>query len=366
MNAPWLQQTFLENRTIDFLLFAGILLTGLLFKKFVSNHFSGLIYRFIKKRTAGADVEQLRALLRKPFGVFIVLISIYIACQQLHWPESWHLATEEKFGLRLVVWKSFQMSIIFSLTWIVTRCTDFFGIVLLERARRTESMADDQLVPFIKESIKFILLVFSFFVALGVVFEVNVASLIAGLGIGGLAIALAAKDTLENLMGSFAIFLDKPFTQGDLVKVGSVQGRVERIGFRSTQLRTLEKTLITVPNKKMMDAELENISLRNMIRAMFPLLIRLETPVEKMELFRDEIRNFLLEHPDVVKNPVPSVKVDRITDAGIELQVLFFVNTLEVEVYAQKKEDILLEILRKARLLDIRFDTKNQDLTFTR
>ncbi len=366
MNSPWLQQTFLENRILDYLLFAGIILAGILFKRFVSNHLSGLIYRFIKKRTAGVDVNQLRDLLRKPFGLFIVLISVYIACLQLHWPASWHLPTEENFGIRFVIWKAFQLLIILSLTWILMRGIDFFGIVLIQRAKRTASRTDDQLVPFVKESIKFIVIIFSFFIALGIVFHVNVASLIAGLGIGGLAIALAAKDTLENLLGSFAIFLDKPFTSGDMVKVGAVQGKVERIGFRSTQIRTLEKTLVSVPNKKMTDAELENISLRNMIRALFPLQVRMETPIEKIEQFRDEVKYLLLQHPDVVQDPAPTVRIDRITDAGIELQFLFFINTIDADVFSTKREEILLEILRKARVLDIRFDTKTQEFTVNR
>lgn len=366
MNTAWLQQTFLENRILDFLLFGGIILTGILFKRFVSNHLSGLIYRFIKKRTAGVDVSELRELLRKPFGLFIVLISIYIACLQLHWPASWHLPTEENFGIRLVIWRTFQFAIIVSLTWILMRGIDFFGIVLIQRAKRTASRTDDQLVPFVKESIKFIVIILSFFISLGIVFHVNVASLIAGLGIGGLAFALAAKDTLENLLGSFSIFLDKPFTLGDVVKVGSIQGKVERIGFRSTQIRTLEKTLVTVPNKKMTDAELENISLRNMIRALFPLLIRMETPIEKIEQFRDEIKYLLLQHPDVVQDPVPMVRVDKITESGIELQFLFFINTIDPDVFNAKREEILLEVLRKARILDIRFDTKTQEFNFSR
>jgi len=366
MDPSWLQQTFLENTLQSYLMFGAIILAGLLFKRFVSNHLSGLIYRFIKKGTAGVDVSELRELLRKPFGLFVVLISIYIACLQLHWPASWHLPTEENFGIRFVVWKAFQFSIIVSLTWILMRGIDFFGIVLTQRAKSTASRADDQLVPFIKESIKFIVIILSFFIALGIVFHVNVASLIAGLGIGGIAIALAAKDTLENLLGSFTIFLDKPFSLGDIVKVGGVQGKVERIGFRSTQIRTLEKTLITVPNKKMIDAELENISLRNMIRAVFPLLVRLETPVEKIEQLRDELKQFLSQHPQVIQDPVPTVKIDKITDAGVELQLLFFVDTVDVDFYTSQKEEILLEILRKARSLDVRFDTKTQEFTIPR
>lgn len=362
METQWYDHIILENRVLDLLWFAGIILAGFILKRFVSNHLSGLIYQFIKRYAAGVDVRELRDLLRKPFGIFILLISTYIACKQIHWPESWHLPTEENFGLRFVIWKIFQFFIIFSITWILTRLVDFFGMVLLHRARFTASRSDDQLVPFIKESIKIIIVIFSFFISLGIVFHVNVASLIAGLGIGGIAIALAAKDTLENLLGSFAIFLDKPFSIGDIVKVGNVHGRVEKIGFRSTQIRTFERTVVSVPNKKMIDADLENISLRTMIRALFTLTLRYETPVEKIEAFKIEILNFLHSDSQVVQEPPPSVRVDKITDTGIEVQFFFFINTTDVDAFAVKREFILFEILKVARKMEIRFDAKLQDL----
>ncbi len=366
MNSTWLQQTFLENTLQSYLMFGSIILAGLLFKRFVSNHLAGLIYRFIKKSTAGVDVSELRELLRKPFGLFVILISVYIACMQLHWPASWHLSTEESFGIRFVIWKAFQFSIIISLTWILTRLIDFFGIVLLYRARMTSTRSDDQLVPFIKETIKILFVILSLFVSLGVVFNVNVASLIAGLGIGGIAIALAAKDTLENLLGSFAIFLDKPFSLGDLVKVGSVHGKVEKIGFRSTQIRTFEKTLISVPNKKMIDADLENISMRSMIRALFPLVLRFETPVDQIEKFREEALNHLKQKQDVIQDPPPSIRLDRITESGVELQFLFFINTTDADVFAIRREEVYFEILKIAHKLEIRFDTKIQEFFIQR
>lgn len=362
MNSAWLQDTIFENTIEHLLWFAGIILIGIVFKRFVSHHLSGLIYRFIKRYAAGVEVGHLRELLRKPFSLFIILVSLYIACLQLHYPASWQLPTEEKFGLRLIVWKLFELSLLFSITWITMRLVDFFGIVLLHRAKYTESKADDQLVPFIKESIKFVILSLSFFICLGVIFHVNVASLIAGLGIGGIAIALAAKDTLENLLGSFTIFLDKPFTLGDLVRVGPVLGRVEKIGFRSTQVRTLEKTIITVPNKKMIDAELENISRRTMIRALFPLTIRFDTPVDKIEKFKSDILELLKSHTDVITDPAPLIRVDKITDLGIELQFLFFINTIDMDYFTQCREEILMEILRSAQKADLRFDARSQEI----
>lgn len=358
LKANWLQYSILDNSVESIFYFLLILLLGIVFKRFVSNQLSALFYRFIKKHTNGVEIKKFQELLHKPVGLFIVFVTIYIAFHQLHFPESWELPTEEKFGLRFIVWKLFQMALMISLTWIILRCVDFFGLVLIQRASKTESRADDQLVPFVKEAIKFIIVLVSFFFMLASIFEVNIVSLIAGLGIGGLAIALAAKDTLENLLGSFAIFLDKPFSIGDLVKVGSTQGRVERIGFRSTQIRTFERTIVTVPNKKMIDAELENISLRNMIRALFPLTLRLDTPVEKIETFILSITDILELHPNIEENPTPIVRLAKISETGVELEVLFFVKTTDADFYVKVKEEILFKILRLAQNNELRFDSK--------
>jgi MscS family membrane protein len=362
MNQDFLNQTFLDNSVESIIRFFSIILIGLVLKKFVSYQLSGLFYRLIKRHTKGVEIRKFQELLSKPVGLFIIFISIYIACKQIHYPVSWELPTEEKFGVRLIIWKIFQLSLVISLTWIILRVVDFFGLVLLERAHKTASRADDQLVPFVKESIKFIVVILSFFFMLAAIFHVNIVSLIAGLGIGGLAIALAAKDTLENLLGSFAIFLDKPFTIGDLIKIGNTTGRVERIGFRSTQIRTFERTVVTVPNKKMMDTELENVSLRSMIRAVFPLLLRFDTPVDKMELFIQKTKDLLNLHEHIEVDPAPLVRLARIGESGIELEVLFFVRTTDADFYVKVKEEILLKILRLAQELTIRFDAKAFEL----
>jgi len=358
----FLQQTIFDNSVVNIVWFFVILLSGIILKRFVSHQLSGLIYRFIKRYTEGVDVNAFRELLRKPVGVFIVLISFYLACKQLHYPAQWELPTEEKFGIRFIIWKIFLLSVFFSFTWIVLRLVDFFALVLSYRAKKTESKVDDQLIPFIKESIKFIVMSLSFFLMLGAIFHVNVASLIAGLGIGGLAFALAAKDTLENLLGSFAIFLDKPFTLGDVVKVGNVQGRVEKIGFRSTLIRTFEKTLISMPNKKMIDAELENVSMRRMIRALFPVYMKMDTAPEKIERFMEEGMQLIKSHNDIKDDPSSYIRFDKITDTGIEVQVLFFVDTMDADYYQQVRQEILFGLLKIANKNQIRLDVKSGDV----
>lgn len=358
-----LQDTILDNSLQSISIFCGIIFVGIVLKRFFSHQISGLIYRLIKRYTTGVSVKEFRDLLHKPMSLFVLLITLYLAFRQLHFPVEWEMPTEEKFGVRFIIWKGFILSLFLSLTWLLLRLVDFFGLVLLHRARLSDSKTDDQLIPFIKESIKVIAMIMSFFLMLGFIFHVNIASLIAGLGIGGLAIALAAKDTLENLLGSFTIFLDKPFSIGDVVKVNLVTGKVERIGFRSTQIRTQENTVVTIPNKQMTDAALENISMRKMIRASFPLTLRFETPQEKIEKFTHEILLVLQHHNNILGHPDPLVRFEKISDSGLELSVLFFVDTTDFEFFTKVREEILLKILSLAQQSEIRLDSKTPEFT---
>ena len=113
------------------------------------------------------------------------------------------------------------------------------------------------MIPFAIDIAKVLTIVLGVVMILGNVFEVNVTALVTGLGIGGVAFALASKESLENLLGSFTIFFDKPFTVGDIVTLGGVTGIVEKVGFRSTRIRTFDKSVVTVPNKNIISTELD-------------------------------------------------------------------------------------------------------------
>lgn len=349
----WLQYEVLENPVSGIIRFAVILLTGLLFKKFVSHHLSGLIYSTILRKRGSVSVDKFRELLNHPISLFFTLIVIYLACIQLHFPPSWELVSEKEFGARMVIWKLFKVSIFISLTWMLLRCVDYAGLVLMERARQTPNKSDDQLVSFFKEMMKVGLVIVSLFLILGMIFEINVAGLIAGLGIGGIAIALAAKDTLENLLGSFLIFLDKPFTVGDVIKSGGITGTVERIGFRSTLVRTVERTLVTVPNRKLMDTEVENISQRGTIRGLIFLTLNYQTSVPEIAEYIQVVRDQLNENPNVEKESI--VRLEKFTELGLEISVTFYALTDKFDRFTRIREEVMLRMLHEASERGLRF-----------
>jgi len=345
----WLQRTFLGNTLESWLWAAGILLAGLLFKKLFSILLTKLVYLLFKKYSSGVKVETFLQLLTRPVSLFIMLIILYVACNRLQFPAEWNMEVAEKFGVRMVLIKTFQGALMLSFLWILLRITDFFGVVFMYRARLSASKADDMLVPFIKEGVKILLGMFGLLAVLGTVFNLNVVTLIGGLGIGGLAVALAAKETLENLLGSFLIFLDKPFIIGDQIKVGSIEGIIEDIGFRSTRIRTFERTVVTVPNKKMVDAELENQTKREHRRARFTLALTYDAQPAVMKTVSSDIEQVLKNHP-LIEKETTWVRFREFSPSSLDLQVNYFVHTPELEKFLEVREEInyrIMELVKK-------------------
>lgn len=205
------------------------------------------------------------------------------------------------------------------------------------------------MVLFITEALKVVVIIFSVFFILGAIFELNVASLVAGLGIGGLAIALAAKESLENLLGSFTIFLDKPFVIGDLIKSGEVVGNVENIGFRSTRIRTLEKSFVTIPNKKLVDNELDNLSHRSQRRTNFNVGLTHETKVGQFKNIITDIQTFIANHPHISKDEM-QVRLHNFDINSINIMIIYFVNKIDYNVYLDVREEVnfkIMEIVEK-------------------
>jgi MscS family membrane protein len=225
---------------------------------------------------------------------------------------------------------------------------DYIGLILLKRAEETENKMDDQLIPFAMEIIKFIVYIFAIFIILGNVLGVNVIALTTGLGIGGLALAMASKESLENLLGSFTIFLDQPFVVGDTVTVGSVTGTVEKVGFRSTRIRTFDKSIVTLPNKLMIDAELDNLGMRPVRRVKFDVGLTYETSIVQIKNIVDDIQKMVDTHPKT--NQEGKVRFQEFGSSSLDIMIMYFVDSPSWDDLIDAKEDInykIMEIVKK-------------------
>ena len=344
----FLESEHFGNSGTNYLIFVSAIILGLLFKGLISRYLSHALYKVIGKAEKRVGVEKFDELLTKPIAFFIMLSVLYFGVNHLVFPAEWNIAPVEEIGIRMILTKGFSIVYIYAIFIIVLRLISFFGILLQKRAEETENKMDDQLVPFTIEIVKFIAYVFVGGVILGEVFGVNATGLITGLGIGGIALAMASKESLENLLGSFTIFLDKPFTVGDTVTVGTVSGTVEKVGFRSTRIRTFDKSLVTLPNKKMIDAELDNLGMRPVRRVKFNIGLTYETTTEQMKAIVSDLQIMVDEHPKT--NQDGRIRFQEFGSSSLDILVMYFVDSPKWGDLIDVKEDInykIMEIVKK-------------------
>jgi MscS family membrane protein len=247
-----------------------------------------------------------------------------------------------------------------SLTWAAFVAASVLGSYLNEKASETESTLDDQLVPFFEKAIKLTVILLGFLIVLQNM-GVNVFSLLAGLGLGGLAFALAAKDTAANLFGSIMILVDRPFKIGDWVVVDTVEGTVEDIGFRSTRIRTFYNSLITVPNANMANAQIDNLGERQYRRTKTTLGVTYDTPMEKLNLFVDGIRKIIYENP-ISRKDYYHVYFSGYGSSSLNILVYFFLITNDWAEELKERHKIYEQIYALAEELQVEFAFPTQTL----
>ena len=240
------------------------------------------------------------------------------------------------------------------------RGVDIFTDVLKRRAELTESRLDDQLVPLTNSALKIATLVIGMLFILGNL-GINITSLVAGLGLGGLAVALAAQDTFRNLLGGVTIFADRPFQVGDWVVVGNIEGTVEYVGFRSARVRTFYNSVVTVPNARMVDTYVDNMGLRQWRRYKATLGLAYHTTPDQMQAFTEGIRALIRANPSMRKD----YYIVEFLDFGatsLEILVYCFITAPDWNAELRTRHVVNLDILRLAEELGVEFAFPTQTL----
>ena len=330
----------LGNPISKWLIFLFIILLSFIIRKFISKRLINMILNIINKDGIHINLNHK---LNKPINNMIFMVFLYFAFNQLTYPNNWALVPVTEFGLKMFLSKGYALILAILIIQLFLNIEDACGEIFKHRAHKTKSKLDDQLIPFAVDSIKIITIIMGLFIIVGNIFNVNITALAAGLGVGGIAIAMASKESLENLLGSFTIFLDRPFTVGDIVNIGTITGVVEKVGFRSTRLRTFDKSLVTVPNKKMVDAELDNLGMRPVRRAKFNIGLTYNTNQETVKNIVQEIQTMINEHP--MTNDDGRVRFMDFGASSLDIMVVFYVNSSEWDDFINTKEDINYKIM---------------------
>jgi len=252
----------------------------------------------------------------------------------------------------------FQFLIVLSIGWLVTRLFDsLYREYIVPLAAKTETDLDDQLLPLLSKSTKVIVWGLTIVIALNKA-GYDVGALLAGLGIGGLALAMAAKDTVSNIFGGFTIFTDKPFTIRDRIKIAGYDGTIQEIGIRSTRLQTLEGRIVTVPNSTFADSPVENVSSEPSRKITLNLGMTYDTTPEKMVEVTDLLNKIATYNLDTEKKVITGF--NGFGDFAMNIILIYYISKSGDIIGTQN--DINLEILRQFNEKGLEFAFPTQTL----
>jgi MscS family membrane protein len=267
-----------------------------------------------------------------PLVVLIYLMAILSAVAILNPP-----------GYAQHIYKGIYALTAVAVTWLLLRIIDVLMHFLTGKFLTTDRTLAGSLLPMFRITAKLFIAISAFIIIVQNL-GYSVSSLLAGLGLGGLAVALAAKDTLANIFGSLNIFLDKPFVVGDWIVTGDVEGIVEDVGFRCTRIRTWKRTQVSIPNSVIVNQTIENFSRRPRQRISITIGVKYGTPPEKLERLIERMREIIMEHPHTAKDAF-QVHLSQFDPSSLGIFVYFFIDSPDWELFLKARHAIFMSFL---------------------
>jgi MscS family membrane protein len=348
---PILQQVFLDNTIESYIGVAITILIALLLKRIISKYLTAIIFRLGKTQWRGMDKAQFDQIIINPLERIFLVIVIILSLDDLNFPKDL-IFTIHKVTSRDIIDAIASAIIIITVVSLILRFMDFLVLVIKHKSAKPNSPSEHQLLFFFKDFIRVVIIIFGGLFILKISLRINIGGLLTGLSIVGAALALSARESLENLIASFVIFFDKPFETGDMVKVNNITGSVERIGLRSTRIRTPEKSLVTVPNKQMVDSILDNWSSRNLVRNEIKTVLSSHSTSEELQNAIDGIKEILSQQKIIETFTVYLQEINN--DNALISSVYFTPLHLVLAEVNELKQDINLDIKKMQESKDIK------------
>lgn len=351
----FLDREILGNPIQSYFILAIVLLFVSMIKRYLSQGMANLLYREVKRWAPEIDKHEFSHLLLVPLEYFFLLVTFMLTIDHFTYPPELNILVYNGFTLKTVLTTILELALTVSILWIVLRVIDFVSL-MISKSSDLHDVTDNQFIVFFRDFFKAIVFIFGAIAVIRILFgAVLVNKIIAGLGIGAAALALAAKESIENLICSFIIFFDKPFRVGDAVKVDAFQGTVEKIGLRSTRVRTLEKTYVTVPNKKMVDSILDNLSLRTHQRVAMRLEVAGDTSANSIMQVLQDVKDLLATNEKVQDGFV--VNLHDFTKDTYVIQIIYLTTVIEGVQYNTLRSDINLAVIQALEKRDAKLSS---------
>lgn len=339
--------TITSIEIIDVIIAIGIII---FFRIFSAGMSYAIIKMFKWKEKSKKKIKE-NAFYR-PLRLFFILLGFYLAILFLKIPL--------QLSAEVMEWVTKIFRIVSIMVFANGLAKSFSDDSSLSRKMKEKwnQKVDDSMFLFILKVIRGIIYVIAGFIVITEL-GVNLNGLVAGLGIGGVIVTLAAQDTAKNLFGGLVIFIDKPFVVGDWIQMDTFEGTVEDITFRSTRVRTFENSLVNIPNSIISNASIINWSKMEKRRYKLNLTIELDTPLDKLEKFKIRVKD-MLQARDAIFDDSIIVKFDTISDNGLNVLICSYTDSVDYNSYLAEKEDINYKIMRilQEEHIELAYDTK--------
>lgn len=310
----------------------GILLFVFLFRKVFTTAMYRLFTKINRKSRTDLSMRIFKSF-EKPVHWIFFVIGLYIAAEYFPF-----IKQDSTLFLHLI-----RSAIIILITWGLYDLSSATSMIFANINENSKFKVDEILIPFLSKAIRFVIISISISI-IALEFNYDVSGFVAGLGIGGLAFALGAKDFLANLFGGLVIVSEKPFTIDDWIKTPSVEGMIEDITFRSTKVRTFSQALVTVPNATLANEAIINWTEMGKRQVNFNLKLKLNTPAGKVKTVINKIEDHLKNNPEIHQETI-FVKFDEYQENGLEIFFYFFTVTTNWEKHLDVKQAFNFKIM---------------------
>jgi MscS family membrane protein len=327
-----LSMTFFNNTLLDYAIFFGILSISVIGGRILYYIAENIILVLTKKTETQLD-DMLLEVCKHPAVFFIFIIGFFVGYKTLTLAEN---VEETFFNIVLILF-------VLNITWFFSRLLD--GVLKYyvgPWSKTTDTDLDDTLIPILRKLGKFFLFVIAIIIILDK-FGYNVASLVAGLGIGGLAVALAAQETLSNMFGGVTILTDKPFSLGDRVKISGNDGHVKEIGIRSTKMTTLDGSELVIPNSTIAKEIIENVTREKARRVKLVVSVEYSTSTKNLEKGISIIRKIIKKHGSTKNDAL--VFFSEFADSSLNITAIYWIKDLDKIL--DTRSDINFEIKKQ-------------------
>lgn len=342
-----IMEKIMSIKIVDIAIAIGIII----FFRIFSGSISYIIIRMFKWKEKNRKKIKESAFY-KPLKTFFIVLGFYMAIVFLKFP----LQIKDE----LMIWVTKIFKIISVIVFAKGLANSFLNDSSLTKKmkERWNKKIEDSMFSFILKAIRGIIYTVAGFI---VITELgfDLSGLVAGLGIGGVILTLAAQDTAKNLFGGLVVFIDKPFVVGDWIQMDTFEGTVEDITFRSTRIRTFENSVVNVPNSIISNASIINWSKMEKRRYKLNLIIELDTPLEKLERFKMKVQDMLQSREAIFDDSI-IVKFDTIADNGLNVLICSYTDSVDYASYLAEKEDINYKIMKilQEENIELAYDTK--------